>query len=101
MHMLGVSKGFEDIAASEAEYFMVPDFPDPIEITKASIKGAPSQTPYEWAKICEQIQMADAQAYGTVANTFEELEPEYMKQYEKSDRQKGVVHWTGFVVQRG
>ncbi|GFP83031.1 UDP-glycosyltransferase 73c4 [Phtheirospermum japonicum] len=90
MHMLGISKGFEDIAASETEYFVLPNFPDRIEITKAQIKGTPSEVSPEWAKICEQVEEANAQAFGTVANTFEELEPEYLKEFEKA---KGKKVW--------
>ncbi|GFP85552.1 UDP-glycosyltransferase 73c1 [Phtheirospermum japonicum] len=89
LHMLGVSKDFEDIA-SDTEYFVVPDLPDRIEMTKAQIRGTTNQIPHEWAEIREQMRDGDAKAFGTVANTFEELEPEYVKQYAKV---KGTKVW--------
>ncbi|KAL3628432.1 hypothetical protein CASFOL_027478 [Castilleja foliolosa] len=82
MHMLGASKDFEDIS-SETEYFVIPDLPDRIEITKAQIRGTANQIPKEWAEIRKQMRDADMEAFGTVANTFEELEPEYVKRYAK------------------
>ncbi|KAL3628431.1 hypothetical protein CASFOL_027477 [Castilleja foliolosa] len=88
MHIIGLSKAFEDIVASETEYFVVPYFPDRIEITKAQIKIASSQNPYEFAKMWEQMEEANKKAFGTVANTFEELEPAYIEGYEKAKGQK-------------
>ncbi|KAK6147096.1 hypothetical protein DH2020_018008 [Rehmannia glutinosa] len=88
MHMVGISKDFEAIA-SDTEYFVVPDLPDRIEITKAQIIGT-SQIPYDWFEIREQMRDAEMEAFGTVANTFEELEPEYVKQYMKV---KGKKVW--------
>ncbi|GFP85550.1 UDP-glycosyltransferase 73c4 [Phtheirospermum japonicum] len=90
LHMLGISMGFKDIAASETEYFVVPDFPDRIEITKAQIKGTPSEVSPEWAKLGIQLEEAYTQSFGMVINTFEELEPEYIREYGKK---KGKKVW--------
>ncbi|KAL6574909.1 hypothetical protein OROMI_012194 [Orobanche minor] len=89
MHVMGVSKEFEAIA-SDTEYFVVPDFPDRIEINKAQMRGMANEVPPEWAKLREQIRDADVEAFGTVANTFEELEPEYVRRYEQV---KGKKVW--------
>ncbi|KAL3642630.1 hypothetical protein CASFOL_013445 [Castilleja foliolosa] len=90
MHMLIASKCFEDIIASDTEYFVVPGLPGRIEITKAQIRGTSDQLPPALAKIRVQMIDADVEAFGTVANTFEELEPEYVKQYMKV---KGKKVW--------
>ncbi|KAI3472021.1 hypothetical protein Pfo_028709 [Paulownia fortunei] len=89
LHMLGISKDFEAIT-SDTEYFVVPDLPDRIEITKAQLRGTANQIPSDWAKIREQMQESEVEAFGTVANTFEELEPEYIKEYMKV---KGKKVW--------
>ncbi|KAL2250684.1 UDP-glycosyltransferase 73C3-like [Sesamum indicum] len=80
MHMLGVSKDFEEVT-SDTEYFVVPGLPDRIEITKAQLKGTANQLSSDWIKIRDEMREAELQAFGTVANTFQELEPEYVKAY--------------------
>ncbi|KAL3642633.1 hypothetical protein CASFOL_013448 [Castilleja foliolosa] len=90
LHMLGVSKDFEDIT-SDTEYFVVPNLPDRIEITKAQIRGTADKFPSALAKVREQMRDVDVEAFGTLANTFEELEPEYVKQYMKV---KGKKVWS-------
>ncbi|PIN21479.1 trans-zeatin O-beta-D-glucosyltransferase [Handroanthus impetiginosus] len=89
MHMLATTKDFEAIA-SDTEYFAVPGLPDRIEITKAQLRGRAKEVPSEWAKLREEIREAEVEAFGTVANTFEELEFEYVKQYKKI---KGKKLW--------
>ncbi|KAI3447536.1 hypothetical protein Pfo_004201 [Paulownia fortunei] len=89
MHLLGISKDFEAIT-SDSEYFVVTGVPDRIEITKAQCKGTMDQMSPEWTKIWDQIREAEVEAFGIVANTFEELEPEYIKEYRKI---KGKKVW--------
>ncbi|KAI3473970.1 hypothetical protein Pfo_028544 [Paulownia fortunei] len=49
---------FEAIT-SDTEYFVVPDLPDRIEITKAQLRGTANKIPSDWAKIREQMQEAE------------------------------------------
>lgn len=89
MHLLGISKDFENIA-SDLEYFVVPGLPDRIEMTKAQLRGTVNQMTSDWNDIRELMREAETEAFGVVANTFEELEPEYLKEYIKV---KGKKVW--------
>lgn len=89
MHLLRISKDFENIA-SDLEYFVVPGLPDRIEMTKAQLRGTVNQMTSDWNDIRELIREAETEAFGVVANTFEELEPEYLKEYIKV---KGKKVW--------
>ncbi|KAK4485238.1 hypothetical protein RD792_007868 [Penstemon davidsonii] len=81
-HVLGTCKDLEAIT-SDTEYFVVPGLPDRIEITKVQLRGSLLQRASDWTEIREKMREAEAKAFGTVANTFEELEPEYIKEYRK------------------
>ncbi|KAL3839720.1 hypothetical protein ACJIZ3_024311 [Penstemon smallii] len=82
MHIVRMSKDFEAIT-SDSEYFVVPGLPDRIEITKTQLKGTVSKWTPEWIKVRDQMVESEVKAFGTVANTFEELEPEYIKELSK------------------
>ncbi|PIN14741.1 UDP-glucuronosyl and UDP-glucosyl transferase [Handroanthus impetiginosus] len=73
MHIVAKSNNFEHIS-SDTEYFVMPGLPDRIEITKAQLRGTLDKTSPEWTKLWNEIREAEDQAFGTVANTFEELE---------------------------
>ncbi|CAA0830427.1 Threonine dehydratase biosynthetic-chloroplastic [Striga hermonthica] len=75
------SNYFEDIAASDTEYFVLPELPDRIEITKAQISGKAGKIPPEWTEFREKMLDLEFGSLGNVANTFEELEPEYVRHY--------------------
>ncbi|CAA0830428.1 UDP-glycosyltransferase 73C1 [Striga hermonthica] len=47
MHLMKASNYFEDIAASDTEYFVLPELPDRIKITKAQIRGTAGKMPPE------------------------------------------------------
>ncbi|KAL0316185.1 UNVERIFIED_CONTAM: UDP-glycosyltransferase 73C3 [Sesamum radiatum] len=86
-HIMLVSKDLEAIA-SDTEYFVVPGLPDRIELTRAQIRGSPNERNSDWRKFWDQMVEAEAEAFGTVANSFEELEPEYIKEYMKATGKK-------------
>ncbi|KAL2509288.1 UDP-glycosyltransferase 73C1 [Forsythia ovata] len=89
LHILEISKDFENIA-SDTEYFVVPGLPDRIEMTKAQLRGTINQLTSDWNDVRELMKEAETEAFGVVANTFEELEPEYLKEYIKV---KGKKVW--------
>ncbi|KAF8395306.1 hypothetical protein HHK36_019249 [Tetracentron sinense] len=66
---------------SESESFVLPGMPDRIEFTKA-------QLPVPFNISVDQIIEAENTAYGVVANSFYELEPEYVKEYQKVKENK-------------
>ncbi|CAI9778966.1 unnamed protein product [Fraxinus pennsylvanica] len=89
LHLLAISKDFENIA-SDFEYFVVPGLPDRIELTKAQLRGTVNPMTSDWNDVRELIEEAETEAFGVVANTFEELELEYLKEYIKV---KGKKVW--------
>ncbi|KAF3441131.1 hypothetical protein FNV43_RR15042 [Rhamnella rubrinervis] len=74
MHTIKTSKIYEKID-SDSEYFVLPDIPDRIEVTKPQLPGT--------LPLSEQVAAAENETYGVFANTFEEMEPEYVKEYKK------------------
>lgn len=89
MSMLQKSKILQGLSCGDREYFVVPDLPDRIEITKAQLRGTSDGIPPEWDEIRQQMFDSEEQAVGTVANTFQELEPEYVNRYMR-ERDKKV-----------
>lgn len=73
---------FEKVS-SELEHFVVPGLPDRVELTKCKVAGflnpgdGAESSPMK--SFIEQIRESDKAAFGIVANTFEELEPEYVR----------------------
>ncbi|KAL3536214.1 hypothetical protein ACH5RR_004675 [Cinchona calisaya] len=88
IHNLANSEDLENVT-SDSEYFVVPDLPERIEVTKAQVQGLVKPIIPEWVEIQEQIREAEKEAFGVVVNTFEELEPDYVRQYKKA-KGKGV-----------
>jgi hypothetical protein len=80
LHSLRVHKPHETIS-SESEYFVLPGLPDHIESTKSQI--ALSADP-EIEKFVGKVIEVDLASYGVLVNTFQELEPEYVKEYRKT-----------------
>ncbi|XP_035845443.1 UDP-glycosyltransferase 73E1-like [Helianthus annuus] len=77
--------------SSDSDYFVLPGIPDRIELTKAQAGG--------WGKIreiegmedfFERMSMAEEGADGVVVNSFEELEPNYVKRLAEA---KGKKVW--------
>uniref|UniRef100_A0AAT9PXX3 Glycosyltransferase n=1 Tax=Panax notoginseng TaxID=44586 RepID=A0AAT9PXX3_9APIA len=80
-----------DRVGSETENFVVPGIPDRIKLTKTKAIGLINPGDSNPMKeFYDQILESEKAAYGIVANTFEELEPEYVKEYKKV---KGKKIW--------
>ncbi|XP_073155889.1 UDP-glycosyltransferase 73C4-like [Henckelia pumila] len=76
------AEDFETIA-SDFEHFVLPGLPDRIEFTKAQLWDTVSRTDPKWDEIRDQMRRAEDEAFGSVINTFHDLEPEYVKEYMK------------------
>ncbi|KAL5546027.1 hypothetical protein UlMin_005714 [Ulmus minor] len=76
---------FLDNISSETESFVIPDLPDRIQITKDQLPGLINQ---KMKGVGEKILAADMESYGVIINSFEELEPAYVKEYKKKRRDK-------------
>lgn len=70
---------------SDKEYFVVPGLPDRIEFTKAQL---PLPQDPNLKNFIDQMMESDLLSYGVIVNTFEELEPAYIKAYREAKRGK-------------
>ncbi|KAL5740909.1 hypothetical protein ACOSQ2_030089 [Xanthoceras sorbifolium] len=78
MHDTQVSNVLKGIN-SELEYFVIPGLPDKVEITKQQIDVMPPQL----KEFGEKMHEADLATYRLIVNSFEELEPTFVKEYSK------------------
>jgi hypothetical protein len=83
-HSLRVHKLHETVS-SESEYFVLPGLPDHIEFTKAQL--AITADP-DIENLGKQMVEADLASYGVPVNTFQDLEPEFVKEYRKAREDK-------------
>jgi hypothetical protein len=84
LHSLRVHKPHKTIS-SESEYFVLPGLPDHIELTKSQIAlSADPEIEIFFKKMIE----VDLASYGVLVNTFQELEPEYVKEYRKARKRR-------------
>ena len=81
-HCISINKIHEKVS-SMTEPFVVPDLPDRIEFTKAQLPEAMKQGSQALTAAIEQFKAAEVSAQGILLNTIEELEPIYVKGYEK------------------
>ncbi|XP_004306178.1 PREDICTED: UDP-glycosyltransferase 73C1-like [Fragaria vesca subsp. vesca] len=79
-----LSKVHDEIT-SETEYFVLPDLPDRIEVTKAQLPGTMAP---DLEEFYEQMLSAEMASYGIIMNSFEELEPAYVQEYKKVKKDK-------------
>lgn len=77
-HNIVESKVFDTV--SESEPFVVPGLPDRIELTRAQLPGAVNIGPSDIKDVRNEIRAKELAAYGVVVNTFEELEPAYIRE---------------------
>lgn len=89
MHILGLSEDFRRMS-SDSDYFVVPHLPDRVEVTRAQFKATYDQLTPEWTRMWDELREAESQAFGTVANSFDELETHYINSYTKA---KGIKVW--------
>lgn len=93
MHNLIKSKLFDE---GSSERLVVPGLPHKVEVTKTKVEGMvkPSHSSQDSAAMnafLEQIQESEKKAFGIVANTFEELEAEYIEEFSNV---KGKKVWS-------
>ncbi|XP_021908712.1 UDP-glycosyltransferase 73C6-like [Carica papaya] len=84
MHDFLVSKIHETVK-SESEYFVLTNLPDKVELTKAQL---PFFKDEDFMETMKKIGAKATAAYGEIINTFEELEPEYTREYRKARGEK-------------
>ncbi|XWS57357.1 hypothetical protein CRYUN_Cryun09bG0167600 [Craigia yunnanensis] len=87
LYNLHLSKILERIT-SESHYFSLPNMPDKVEFTKLQLPVVLNDGNLK--EFCEQTLETDLASYGVVINTFEELEPEYVREYRKA---RGYKVW--------
>ena len=81
-HNMSCSKVLERVT-SESETFLVPNMPDRIEFTKAQLPESTKNITDDWRDRIDQFKVAELSAEGILVNTFEELEPRYVEEYQK------------------
>ncbi|KAG4913452.1 hypothetical protein JHK82_054038 [Glycine max] len=77
LHNIRIHNVGENIT-SESEKFVVPGIPDKIEMTKAQA-GQPMNE--SWNQFGYDVMAAEMGTYGVITNSFEELEPAYVRDY--------------------
>lgn len=82
-HILRHSNVFDHVT-SDSEVVLLHGLPDQIEFNKAQVLGFVSPSASELKELQKQIAEAEEGAYGVVVNSFEELEPEYVREYRKA-----------------
>ncbi|KAK9985665.1 hypothetical protein SO802_030616 [Lithocarpus litseifolius] len=80
-HNIITSKVYESVP--EMEPFVVPGLPDMIEITRAQLPNAVNIDPTNTMDIRKECREAELEAFGVIVNTFEELEPAYVREVRK------------------
>ncbi|KAK1429450.1 hypothetical protein QVD17_11659 [Tagetes erecta] len=84
-HNLCVSKDYEQL--TDSDMFMLPGLPDNIYMTKVQLPGlfnpGSSKKGKELKSVREGIRAKELEAYGTVINSFEEMETKYVDEFKK------------------
>ncbi|KAJ4723651.1 Glycosyltransferase [Melia azedarach] len=75
---LYASKVLETVT-SESEYFVIKGLPDKVEFTKPQVVSLEPQM----KTLKKKMEPAELATYGVIVNSFEELEPAYVKEYKK------------------
>ncbi|KAL8516758.1 hypothetical protein ACS0TY_015137 [Phlomoides rotata] len=77
-----------DTLNSDTDPFEVPNLPDRIVLRKGQVNGSQRKKSAVLKDVTDQIRAAEKTSYGVVVNSFEELEPEYVKEYSKVKGEK-------------
>ncbi|KAF2569162.1 hypothetical protein F2Q70_00024956 [Brassica cretica] len=88
MHVLRNNLEILENLKSDKEYFYVPSFPDRVQFTKPQFPVSTNEKG-GWTDILDAMIEADNTSYGVITNTFQELEPSYVKEYK--DARDGKV----------
>ncbi|KAL5546022.1 hypothetical protein UlMin_005709 [Ulmus minor] len=79
MKSLADSKLLDNIS-SETGSLVIPDLPDQIQMTKVQLSGL---FDHMMKSAGGKLLAAEMESYGVIINSFEELEPAYVKEYKK------------------
>ncbi|XP_045795250.1 UDP-glycosyltransferase 73C1-like [Trifolium pratense] len=86
MHNIHANNLFQIMANKENEYFDLPGISEKIEITIAQTKlGLKGEA---WNQFNIDLGEAEMGSYGVIVNSFEELEPSFVKDYKKVNNDK-------------
>ncbi|KAK1411801.1 hypothetical protein QVD17_32576 [Tagetes erecta] len=85
---LAMNTNMLDGIDSESDSFVIPGFPDRIELTKGQALSWGRKDVKETAGFFERIEQAEKNATGIVVNSFQELEPYYVQEFAKAKGQK-------------
>ncbi|VVB02397.1 unnamed protein product, partial [Arabis nemorensis] len=82
-HILRKNPEILEAVKSDKEYFLIPYFPDTVEITKPQF---PVQiyADGDLEDVLDDLVEADNTSYGVIVNTFQELEHAYVKDYKEA-----------------
>ena len=83
LHIYNVRE--RESTTAESEYFVLPGVPDRIEVTKAQVLAAIDES---WKQFNDEMVAAEMTTYGVIMNSFEELEPAYVREYKKVRKDK-------------
>ncbi|KAF4388127.1 hypothetical protein F8388_014810 [Cannabis sativa] len=78
VHNIRSSKILDNVS-SETERFVIPYLAERIEVTKAQLPAAPTNS--DLKEFHDQMIEAEQGSYGAIINSFEELEPAFVKDY--------------------
>ncbi|KFK36551.1 hypothetical protein AALP_AA4G138400 [Arabis alpina] len=81
IHIMRENHEFWGSIESDNEYFPVPNFPDRVEFTKSQLSMVHAGG--DWKEFFDEMKEGDKNSYGVIVNTFEELEPAYVRDYKK------------------
>ncbi|PWA36546.1 UDP-glucuronosyl/UDP-glucosyltransferase [Artemisia annua] len=87
MHVVSTTNVLSGIE-SDSQPFVLPELPDRIEVTKLQLMGTSRIDLTDLSGFRSQIQEREKYSYGFVVNSFDELEPEYVKELAKAKDKK-------------
>ncbi|EOA28539.1 hypothetical protein CARUB_v10024756mg [Capsella rubella] len=83
MLLLRRNREIFDTIKSDKEYFLIPYFPDRIEFKEFQVHLV-TDADGDWKDFMDDLVDADNKSYGVIVNTFQELEPAYVKDYKEA-----------------
>ncbi|KAL0720954.1 hypothetical protein Bca4012_035553 [Brassica carinata] len=84
MHVLRGNIEILQNVKSDKEYFYVPSFPDRVQFTKPQVPVRTNEKAGDWTDFLDEMVEAETTSYGVIMNTFQELEPAYVKDYKEA-----------------